>query len=306
VLRNAGIGGGEAFLSLFQRIADETGHRELRDVPFLFWGWSAAASFGTTFAAIHPERTVGFVRYHTHRRGLSDDLQSLKQMPALLIAGGKDETAGIDDAQALWKLGRAVGAPWVLAIEPESPHFSPEIHAMTVKQLLIPWIAAILQRHRDHPWLADMSALAIGSFDNFTGDKANASWLPDEVSARGWQTVTQPAGRSGGISGRWTGAGVNAGGRIALSLELTVDGAVVTSAVLNAGGLVGETRNGRFNPVNGQLSLEIDAKAPNNPERAIHFVLEGVVFENTATGHIDATAQSGVVLPTGRFLITRK
>ena len=306
LLRNAGVGGGQALLLLFRRFADETGHRELREASMLFWGWSSAASFGTTFAAVHPKRTVGFIRYHTHRRGLSDDVQQLKQIPALLVAGGKDETAGIEDAQAFWKLGRASGAPWALAIEPDSPHFSPEIHALTAKQLVIPWIAAVLQRHSDHAWLADMSASAIGSYDNFKGDKATASWLPDEASARGWQTVMHPTVRPNGISGTWTGAGVNAGGRIALSLELKVDGTVVTSAVLNTMGMVGETRSGRFNPVDGQLSLQIDAKAPTNPAMSIHFVLEGVVFENTATGRIEATTQAGVNLPTGRFLITRK
>ena len=99
LLRNAAVGGGEALLSLLRRFADETGHPELRDASMLFWGWSSAASFGTTFAGAYPERTVGCVRYHTHRRGLSDNVQQLKQIPALLVAGGKDETAGIEDAQ---------------------------------------------------------------------------------------------------------------------------------------------------------------------------------------------------------------
>lgn len=309
LLRNAAAGGGDALLLLLRRFAEETGHRELRDAPMLFWGWSAAASFGTTFGALHPERTVGFIRYHTHRRGLSEDVQRLKQTPSLLIAGGKDETAGVEDAQAFFKVGRGAGAPWALAIEPNAPHFSPEVHALTAKQLVIPWIAAVLRGrvHGDGAWLADTNASTIAPSDTFMGDKAAANWLPDETSARGLQAVVHAVARpDDGVSGTWTGEGANAGGRLPLSLELKVDGATVTSAVLNAGGMVGETRNGKFNPVNGTLSLEIDAKAPNNPAMAMHFVLQGVVFQNTATGHIDATTQTGVKIPSGRFLITRK
>ncbi len=309
LLRNAAVGGGEALLLLLRRLAEETGHRELRDASMLFWGWSRAANFGTTFAALHPERTVGFIRYHTHRRGLSDEVQRLKQVPALLIAGGKDETAGVEDAQAFWKLGRAAGAPWALVIEPDSPHFSIESHALTAKQLVIPWISAVLRSglSRDGAWLANMDASSIASSSNFIGDKAAANWLPDEASARGVHAATHASARpDDGVSGTWTGGGANANGWLPLSLELKVDGATVTSAVLNAGGMVGETRNGKFNPVNGTLSLEIDAKAPNNPAMGLHFVLQGVVFANTATGRIDATTQTGETLPSGRFLITRK
>lgn len=312
LLRNAAVGGGEALLLLLRRLAKETGHRELRDVSMLFWGWSAAASFGTTFAALHPERTAGFIRYHTHRRGLSDDVQRLKQVPALLIAGGKDETAGVDDAQAFWKLGRAAGAPWALVIEPDSPHFSPEHYALTAKQLVIPWVSAILRGGPsiDRGWLANTDASTIATSSRFVGDKAAANWLPDDASARGVRAVASAGGRSDahpddGVSGVWTGEGANAGGKLPIVLEVKVEGATVT-AVLNAAGMIGETRTGTFNPVNGTLSLEIDAKGPNNPGNAIHFLLQCVVFRNTATGRIEATMQTGQALPTGRFLITRK
>jgi hypothetical protein len=175
---------------------------------------------------------------------------------------------------------------------------------LTAKQLVIPWIAAVLRSGlaRDGAWLANTDASIIASDGGFAGDKAAANWLPDEVSARGVHAVMHAVVRpDDGVSGTWTGEGANAGGRLPLFLELKVDGATVTSAVLNAGGMVGETRNGTFDPVNGTLSLEIDAKAPNNPALAMHFVLHGVVFANTATGRIDATTQTGVTLPSGRF-----
>lgn len=318
LIRNAAAGGGDGLLLLLRRFGSETKHQELRDAPILLWEWSAAASFGTTFAAMHAERTIGFVRYHTHRRGLSEDLRPLKQIPALLIAGGKDETAGVGDSERFWQLGRAAGAPWTFAIEPDSPHSSPEIHEQTAKALTIPWIAGTLQQRLgrkslqsirdDSGWLADARSFSIGSYDTFAGEKATASWLPDEASSRGWQTVVQPVVRPAPvdpISGTWQGNIVIGTNRVPVTLELKFDGNAVTSASMNMGGVVGDTDRGVFDPKNGLLKFELDAKPAANPNAATtHFVLEGVVFEGTATGRVEATNQTTAL--TARFLVTRK
>ena len=57
VLRNAALGGGDALLGIMDRLAKETAHPELQSVPFVFWGWSAAATFGPSFAQLDAERT---------------------------------------------------------------------------------------------------------------------------------------------------------------------------------------------------------------------------------------------------------
>jgi hypothetical protein len=95
----------------------KTRHPEPNDAALALSGWSAPGNFATT-AALHPERTVAFIRYHSHLREAPLDVNALKQIPALFIAGGKEEVAGTDDAEALWKRGRSVDAPWTFAIEP--------------------------------------------------------------------------------------------------------------------------------------------------------------------------------------------
>jgi hypothetical protein len=318
LLRNAAAGGGDALLSMARRLASESGHRELSDVPMLFWGFSAAASFGTTFAAIHPERTLGFVRYHTQRRGLSEDLQHLKQVPALLIAGGKDETAGVGDAESFWKLARSVEAPWAFVVEPDAPHASSEIHANTAKALTIPWIAGVL-RHRLSPtgairsgrneqaWLADMQG-NVAAYQSYTGDKRTASWLPSEQTARGWQMVAQPAIRPkpvDAISGTWTGTLIVGTIRMPMSIEIKFDGQSTANASIDAGGIVGETNTAKFYAQSGRFIIELDAKPAANPRApASHWIIEGVAFEGTATGHIQAVNETTAL--TGHFLITRK
>jgi hypothetical protein len=56
VVRNAGAGGADALLVMLRRLGEESAHEELKDVPLVLWGWSAPASFGTTFAELYPER----------------------------------------------------------------------------------------------------------------------------------------------------------------------------------------------------------------------------------------------------------
>lgn len=126
-------------------VSDRNLHPELKNAPVLFWGWSAAASFSTTFAERYPERTVAFIRYHTRLRGLPVDMRVLKDIPALLIAGGKDETAATEDAETLWKGGRAAAAPWTFAIEPDAPHSSEEIF-VSPHDMIVPWIAAVVSQ----------------------------------------------------------------------------------------------------------------------------------------------------------------
>jgi len=200
VLRNAAEGGADALLMILQRLGGESGHQEVKMCPLLLWGWSAAASFGTTFAELHPERTVAFIRYHTHLRGLSPNIQILKNIPALLIAGERDETAGTEDAETFWKTGRSAGAPWTFAIEPGATHGDEE-RFVSSHELIMPWIAAVLRQRlepgstglasvtENNGWLGHNRTTEIAPDGTFSGDKTQASWLPDEPTARAWQNV---------------------------------------------------------------------------------------------------------------------
>ncbi|HEU5256855.1 MAG TPA: alpha/beta hydrolase [Vicinamibacterales bacterium] len=201
VVRTASEGGADALLVILKRLGEDSAHRELKDAPLLFWGWSASATFGTTFAELYPERTVAFARYHGHLRGLSVNMNVLRTIPALLIAGGKDEIAGTEDAETFWKAGRSVAAPWTFAVEPEAPHGN-EQSIVSSHALIIPWMAAVLGQRLAHDgrrlqpvtetggWLGDSRTAQVAPYTTFAASKQVASWLPDEATARGWQTVT--------------------------------------------------------------------------------------------------------------------
>ena len=203
-VRDAAAGGADALLAILQRLGEQSAHPELKDAPLLLWGGSAGAGFGTTFAELYPERTVAFIRYHAHLRGWSPNMKVLKDIPGLLIAGGKDETAGTEDAERLWKNGRSAGAPWTFAVEPGATHRDDQT-LVSSQQLIIPWIAAVLRQRlgpgsmrlrpvtENSGWLGNNHKTEVAPYATFPGPKPEASWLPDEVTARGWRTVLDAA-----------------------------------------------------------------------------------------------------------------
>jgi hypothetical protein len=199
-VRNAAVGGGEGLLMLLDRFAQQSGHKELKDAKLLTWGHSAAGSFALTFATQHPERTIAFVRYHSHLRGLTFDLSAAAQIPGLLLAGEKDTTAGVQDSEALWKKGRSVNAPWTFAIEPGATHGSAQ-ELSDSNALQLPWITAVF-RHRvaggvalrpvldESGWLVNNESGEIRAHGSFGWPKPEASWVPDKASAQGWRVVS--------------------------------------------------------------------------------------------------------------------
>jgi len=199
-VRDAAAGGADALLAILQRLGEQSARPELNDAPLLLWGGSAGAGFGTTFAELYPQRAVAFIRYHAHLRGWFPNMSVLKDIPALLIAGSKDETAGTEDAERLWKNGRSAGAPWTFAVEPGATHRDDQ-SLVSSQQLTFPWIAAVLRQRlgpgstrlqpvtENSGWLGNNQKNEAAPYATFAGPKPEASWLPDEVTARGWRTV---------------------------------------------------------------------------------------------------------------------
>ena len=202
VVRNAALGGADGLSILVRRLAQESERPELGDVPFLFWGHSAAGTFGITYAALHPQRTIAFVRYNSHLRRLPVAMDVLTEIPGLLFAGERDQVAGVDDTRSLWRRGRSTDAPWTFAVQPGGPHGSAEF-MKTANALLIPWLRAIVQARLlpgssglralsdTSGWLGNQETAEVAASRGFSESRAEASWLPDELSARGWQSVVR-------------------------------------------------------------------------------------------------------------------
>jgi hypothetical protein len=192
----------EALLKFLQRLADESGHREIAGAPVVLWGQSAAGLFEVNFARQYPQRTVAFVHYHSPQIG-TVDMNPLSQIPALLLAGGKDTVASPDGIHEFWQRGHSIGAPWTFSLDPESPHGDVDNNPFLKRAdtLMIPWLTAVIQQRvapdgkslRDVPavssWIGNNDTGEISASATFTGSRTNVNWLPDERSARAWQTL---------------------------------------------------------------------------------------------------------------------
>jgi hypothetical protein len=196
VVRNAAAGGADGLLALLNRLAAESGHDELRTVPLLFFGGSAAGSFGTTFAMLHPSRTIGLVRYNSHSRGLPVDVERIRTIPALFLAGGDDQEAGTDDAEKLWRQGRALHAPWTFGIQPGQAHLA---GLELATPFILSWIEGVMHHRLARGKLREIDAVNSWRADNGTSridrgralaaDLPHTSWLPDEKTAKLWQQL---------------------------------------------------------------------------------------------------------------------
>jgi dienelactone hydrolase len=197
---NFSLDGAAALVLLLQRLADESGHRELAAAPLLFWGFSAGG--GGIFAEALPRRTIGLVLYHSFlaiKPAGPADWPARSQIPILFVAGEKDLSALAVPMEELWKKGRSVGAPWTFAVEPGAPHFSEE-HLKKANGLMLPWIAGVLRQRVSADgdlrtvtdasgWMGRNQTGETAAPGTFSGSRTEVSWLPDEASARGWQVV---------------------------------------------------------------------------------------------------------------------
>jgi hypothetical protein len=199
VWRNAELGGSDALLAVFENIASETQRAELRGMPLLFWGHSQGGPFGSTFAALHPERTIAVIRYHSGPVGLEH--QEASRIPKLVLMGGRDSVVEPVRSQVsdLWHAGRRKSAPWTFAMEPLAEHGSLS-DVQKANMLLFPWIAAVMNQRvsatgtvRDvadrNGWLGNLVDHSIAGFETARFPQSEANWLPDEASAKAWHAV---------------------------------------------------------------------------------------------------------------------
>ena len=200
VSRNANLGGGAALLDLLNRFADQTGRAELRRVPLVLWGFSAAGGFATSFAEANAERTLAFVRYHSHRRGLAVDVGKVVRIPALLIAGDADQRAGTEDAQRLWREGINAGAPWTLLVEPGRRHAD---GLDAASPFILAWIHAVVTGRLAQPsgivsdadaWVGNLKTGAIAPrINRAVAENGELTWLPNRTVAEAWQRIAASA-----------------------------------------------------------------------------------------------------------------
>lgn len=199
IVRNAAVGGGAILLHTLAVAAERTHHPEFRDANVLLFGFSAAGNFGPTFASWRPDRTIGFIEYHSNLRGIDVDTTKLATVPALIIVGARDDPARSEDSRTLWQLMRSQNAPWAFASHLGQPHKSID-GLVEAGPLMRSWAEAVLaSRLNSTPsgksfrlvpvqlpdgWLVDDSTKVAAPVASFAESRLRASWVPTATVAQ--------------------------------------------------------------------------------------------------------------------------
>ena len=205
-VRNAILGGDSALFTALRIAGERTGHPELQSVGIVFFGLSASGNFGLTFAGLHPNRTIGYIRYHSHLRGLRVDTATLTQIPSLTIVGAKDAADIAQDSRALWRTLRVRGAPAAYVSHLGQPHASIDGLVEAGKAMRL-WTESVIDLRTSREsqalrsieisrgWLIGDSTAVVTPYSS-SERMPNASWMADAGTAL---AVRQLGGMCAGV-----------------------------------------------------------------------------------------------------------
>ena len=191
----------EALRQAVMQAATLSARPELTEIPLLVYGMSGGAPEAAGLTARNPERVAGlFLK-------VPESVERLADGPALGVptyAVLAENDAFVDNTvlEEAFQENRAAGALWALALEPEVVHFS---LTPAQRSLTIDWMRTILTQRiasRGAPdllpivassgWLGDGISGNVYGWNSYPWDRAGASWLPTEASARTWGAFAKP------------------------------------------------------------------------------------------------------------------
>jgi hypothetical protein len=187
------LGSNDAFVEALGLFARVTSHPELAQIPWALWGHSGGAGWVVRMTGRHPGRVIATVA-----KSLCQEVrvpEATLTVPVLVLTGPKDFPKCLDESRAAFAAHRAKGGRWALVVEPNGDHDTRE-----QRLLAIPYLDAALRVWRagsaggadstgstksaPQPWLHDATTGDVAADSVFPGDRRQASWLPDEPTAR--------------------------------------------------------------------------------------------------------------------------
>lgn len=223
-VRDNGLGA--SMLEAPKQFAKQIGHPELEYAPLVLWGHSLGGRVSQDFPRYMPSQVIGFII--AMRQGGTKPEENAQTdesvvVPGLYVMGAKDKKNA--DIREHFELGRTRGAArawvwlegqghWPKGMSSEKDNATEEAwRAWVGHDLVIPWIEGLVRlrlsesgqesaepvKLRDidlsQGWLGDLTTGAIAPYDKFEGDRAKASWLPDQRTAERWAAMTFPEGK---------------------------------------------------------------------------------------------------------------
>ena len=184
----------QLLLDAVAQAAALTGRTDLVDAPFLVYGLSGGGPEATGFTQRNPERVAAlFLRVPSVAGPLTG---RALEVPAYLVLAETDIFVDNATLTATFQAHRAAGAPWALAVEPGTIHFT---LTPAMRELIVNWMDAILPFsapggtiHRRPPqvgWLGDPATGGFVPVQRFDGDPVTASFFPTRPLAAEWAAL---------------------------------------------------------------------------------------------------------------------
>lgn len=178
-----------------------SGHPELPTVPVLMYGISGGAPQASGFIARNPERVAGlFLKVPAGVSSLSGDAL---RVPTFMVQAELDAFVNNVAITAAFEGNRSAGALWGRAMERGVAHHS--LSALQ-RQVTINWMSTILSRRlpgrpsdplreidETSGWLGDLGTGETKRWAAYKGDRAAASWLPSNHTAKEWEIFVSAA-----------------------------------------------------------------------------------------------------------------
>jgi predicted esterase len=202
-------GSENALLTAFHQFALKSQHSELVKAPWVLWGYSGGADWAIQMAQKYPERTIAMVLARGGAVLVSDTEESslilnskissaFLKVPVLFALGEKDPHTeeSIKIPEKIFYRYRKAGAVWAIAEEANAGHETAD-----TRLLAIPFLDAVLTKRLTaddgtlravdsvQGWLGDLKTHTIAPIQSGTkGNPLESVWLPNEETARKWQT----------------------------------------------------------------------------------------------------------------------
>jgi hypothetical protein len=200
------LGSEKTFLKALSEFASKSGHPEIEKVPWVLWGHSGGGIWADVMSTLHPERVIAIWM----RSGSSAMFRTKPEFPQPEITSAVYAipvmcNPGIKENKNLVWIGtlatfqehRAKGAPIGFAPDPRTGH-----ECGDARYLAIPYLDACMalrlpdknsndqtlkQINMDEAWFGSLKDSMALPANNFTGDPADAVWLPNQKVARYWE-----------------------------------------------------------------------------------------------------------------------
>jgi pimeloyl-ACP methyl ester carboxylesterase len=196
-------GSEKTFLRSLDEFAAQSGHPELRTVPWVLCGHSGGGIWSDVMACLHPDRVAAMwlrsgsaSMFRSHPEFPQPEVPTaVYGIPAMSNPGMK-EAGPLVGTLATFQEYRSHGAPIGFAPDPRTGH-----ECGDSRYLAIPFLDACLAMRlpdpgsssqtlkpvdMSHAWLAPLLSKEAKPADQFKGDPNCAVWLPNEAVAKAW------------------------------------------------------------------------------------------------------------------------